>query len=145
MPVIASFVAYLNSLTIFHTTAYSALFVELTHQHTAMPGVVTALRKQVIEIKMVDRTRARHQHRATHRPHCPGGVGRSLSGRHDAPSTLGLILAVAPHTQPFGLTPLHTLRLEASPSGRSPLSLRVHPPITPCFPGPDGGRAVLDS
>ncbi len=96
---------------------------------------------------MVDRTRARHQHRAAYRPRRPGGVGRSLSGRHEAPLTLtlGLIL----HTQPFGLTPLHAVGLAASPSGRttgirSPLSLRVHPQITPCFPGLNRGRAVLD-
>lgn len=113
----ASFVAFLDSLTIFHTTAYSALFVELTHQHTAMTGVITALRKQVIEIKMVDRTRARHQHRATHRPRRPGGVSRSFSGQHEAPFALGLV--VAPHTQPFGPTPLHALRLAPSPSVRT--------------------------
>ncbi|WP_143196888.1 hypothetical protein [Streptomyces sp. CB00455] len=101
---------------------------------------------------MVDRTRARRQHRAAYRPRRPGGVGRSLSGRHEAPLTLtlGLIL----HTeQPFGLTPLHALALglglAASPSGRttgirSPLSLRVHPQITPCFTGLNRGRAVLD-
>ncbi|MFF4449506.1 hypothetical protein [Streptomyces sp. NPDC001502] len=98
---------------------------------------------------MVDRTRARHQYRAARRPRRPGGVGRSFSGRHEAPLTLGLV--VAPHTQPFRLTPLHALRLEASPSGRttgvrSPLSLRVHPHphLAPCFPGLNPGRAVLD-
>lgn len=148
MPVIALFVACLSSLTIFHTVAYSALFIELTHQHTAMPGVIAALRKQVIEIKMVDRTRARYQHRALHRPCCPGSVGRSLSGRHNAPLTLSLV--VAPHTQPYRLSRLQALRVGASHSARtsgirSPLSSRVHPQITPCLPGPKRGRAVLDS
>lgn len=93
---------------------------------------------------MVDRSRARHQHRATRRPRCPGGIGRLLSGWHGAPCTFtfGFVLAVAAlHIQPFSLTPLrfHALRLAASPAGhptstRSPHSLCVRPRITARFP-----------
>lgn len=109
-----------------------------------MSDVITALRKQFIEINMVDRTRARHQLRAPHRPRCPGGVDRPLSGRHGASCALGSSL-ITSHAQPNRLTPLglHVLHLTASPSDRTtgirsaPRSLRSHPHRTAWFPGLD--------